>query len=91
MSVNFSVGTEACINNNFWTFLSMLLFGQKQNEIHAGLIDNHYPYTRISFLIMQFTMTAYLFKDIFATKRLNMQYLLLNNIPHISSSLPIFP
>ena len=58
MSVNFSVDSEARIKNNFWAFLSMLLFVQRQNEIHAGLIDNQYPYTRISLFIMQFIMIS---------------------------------
>ena len=58
MSVNFSVDSEARIKNNFWTFLSMLLFVQRQNEIHAGLIGSQYPYTCISLFIMQFIMIS---------------------------------
>ena len=87
MSVNFSVRTKARYKSNFQTFLSMLLFGQKQNEIHAGLIDT--INTRISFLMMQFIMTSYLFKDVFITRKQTMQYLLLSNIRHIPSSLSV--
>ena len=61
MSVNFSVGSKALYKNNFWMFLLMLLFAQKQKEIHAGLyllLDN-----------AQFTMITYLFKDIFAKRK----------------------
>ena len=47
--------------------------------------------TRNSFLIMQLIMISYLFKDIFGTRKQTMQYLLLNNIPHIASSLTIIP
>ena len=47
--------------------------------------------TRNSFLIMQLIMIPYLFKDIFGTRKQTMQYLLLNNIPHIASSLTIIP
>ena len=67
MSVNFSVGSKALYKNNFWMFLLMLLFAQKQKEIHAGLTENQYAYLLLD--NAQFTMITYLFKDIFAKRK----------------------
>ena len=67
MSVNFSVGSKALYKNNFWMFLLMLLFAQKQKEIHAGLTENQYAYLLLD--NAQFIMITYLFKDIFAKRK----------------------
>ena len=45
----------------------MLLFGQKQKEIHAGQTENQYAYLLLD--NAQFIMITYLFKDIFATRK----------------------
>ena len=45
----------------------MLLFAQKQKEIHAGLTENQYAYLLLD--NAQFTMITYLFKDIFAKRK----------------------
>ena len=67
MSVNFSVGSKALYKNNFWMFLLMLLFAQKQKEIHAGLTENQYAYLLLD--NAHFIMITYLFKDIFAKRK----------------------
>ena len=67
MSVNISVGTEALYKNNYWMFLSMLIFAQKQKEIYAGLIENQYAYLLLD--NAQFIMITYIFKDIFTTRK----------------------
>ena len=88
MCVNLRVGTEKRYKINFKTFLSMLLFGQKQNEMHALLLNNQYA--------QQFLDTA-IYNDYiltqrhFCNKETNTQYLLLSNILQIPSSLSIVP
>ena len=69
-------------------FLSMLLFGQKQNEIHAGLVDNQYAYYFLDNAIYNYFI---LIQRHFVNKETNHAILITSNIPHIPSSLSIIP